>query len=348
MSQQEQIQNLVNHIALVVDASGSMGPFASTVVKVFDKELKHLKKRSVELNQETRISIYLFGVRDDAEGHATIKCLAFDMDVMRFDSLAQYYTPFGNTPLVSGTTKAIVDMTKIPELYGDHAFLVYVLTDGEENRSTARDKEAFPQLIRNRPENWTIACLVPNQTGVFEATKFGFPRDSVSIWDVSERGLEEAGEVFTSGMERYMTARAAGIRSTKTFFQTVSAKDLKREDVKENLIEVKSRSYKIVLNDSPKVEKIQELVISKVGKYEVGKAYYHLIKKETIHASKEIVIQDAKSGKVYRGSEARKLLQLPTTSVAVAPGDFGMWNIFVQSTSVNRNVLPNQKVLYFV
>lgn len=55
------LQHYINHIALVVDKSGSMGPLKDAVVKVFDREIENLKKRSIELNQETRISVYLFG-----------------------------------------------------------------------------------------------------------------------------------------------------------------------------------------------------------------------------------------------------------------------------------------------
>ena len=51
------------------------------------------------------------------------------------------------------------------------------------------------------------------------------------------------------------------------------------------------------------------------------------------------------TGKIYSGNQARGLLNLPDEEVKIVPGDFGEWNVYVQSTSVNRNVIPKQRVL---
>lgn len=332
------IQNYINHIALVVDASGSMSGLSEKVVQVFDRELTTLKQRSVELNQETRISIYLFA--------SSVECLVFDMDVMRFTSLRQYYRVGGNTALISGTIQSILDMKKLPELYGDHAFLVYVLTDGEENCSLQSDRDGFRNVVKDLKDNWTLACLVPNQRALFEAKKFGFPTETISVWDTSARGLEKVGDVFTSSLETYMQNRAAGVRGTKSFFNQVNAKDLTREQVQNNLNELLPNRYSIILNDYPKATYIRDLVNEKLPlSYVVGTGYYALVKKETVQAKKKLVIQDNKSGKVYSGDAARQLLGISSDEVKVAPGDFGMWTVFIQSTSPARNIIPNQKVL---
>lgn len=46
--------NYINHIALVLDASGSMQYLAQDVVKVADNQIAYLAQRSNELDQETR------------------------------------------------------------------------------------------------------------------------------------------------------------------------------------------------------------------------------------------------------------------------------------------------------
>lgn len=330
------IQNYINHIALVVDRSGSMASLAKKVVQVFDNEINYLKVRSKELNQETRVSIYLFG--------SDVECLVFDMDVMRFDTLKGFYNIAGMTALVDATQKAVTDMRKLPELYGDHAFLVYVITDGEENASRTKSVSSFMNYFT---ENWTLACLVPNQRGIHEAKKFGFPQEAISIWETSERGLEKVGKEFRSNMETYMSNRAMGIRGTKTFFAQLNTKDLTRENVTSALTVVASSKYDVVINSTPKAIMISDLVSNKIGIYNKGFSYYQLVKKEKIHNGKKLAIQDKKNAKVYIGDDARSLLGLAQGEVYVAPGDFGNWNIFVQSTSVNRNIIPNQQVLVF-
>src|SRR6266576_6473786 len=122
-----QLQHLINHITFVIDRSGSMDGLLKSVESVFDNEVQHLKERSQELNQETRVSIYTF---DD-----TVECLVFDMDVMRLPSLKGTLIAGGQTALLDSSYQAMTDMKQLPEIYGDHAFLMYVLTDGYENHS---------------------------------------------------------------------------------------------------------------------------------------------------------------------------------------------------------------------
>src|SRR5215203_2447863 len=204
------LQHYINHISLVVDKSGSMGHLSSKVVEVFDTELARLKQRSIDLDQETRISIYLF---DDK-----IEVLTFDMDVMRFTSLKGYYKIGGQTALLDAVTRSIEDNTKLPELYGDHAFLMYAITDGMENASRVKST-TFVSMLKNLPVNWTVACLVPNPQSRFEAQKFGFHPEAIAQWDTSTTGLEAAGKQFSRVMDTYMTARSTGtFRGTTGLF----------------------------------------------------------------------------------------------------------------------------------
>jgi hypothetical protein len=326
------IQNLINHISLVVDKSGSMS--GKPVVKVFDTELKRLKQRSVELGQETRISIYLF---DDH-----IECLTFDMDVMRFETLTGHYRLGGSTALIDATLKSIEDHKKLPVMYGDHAFLQYVLTDGQENASKKGRFELSGELAL-LPDNWTTACLVPNPVGVSEAKKFGFPAESIAIWDaVSSAGLEKAGKQFSTAMDNYMTMRASGVRGTKSFF-TMDSSGITRSAASAQLVTLKPSEYTLlrVNKEGP----IREYIESWKIPYVIGSAYYQPTKKVKIQDHKNLLIQDVKNGKVYEGDNLRQLLGLPDQTVEVDPGQHKDWRVFVQSTSVNRKLFPNTYVL---
>jgi hypothetical protein len=323
----DMIQTYINHIALVVDKSGSMNHLESAVVKVFDNEIAHLRQRSLDLNQETRISVYLFG--------SEVECLVFDMDVMRMKSLAGYYRTTGMTALIDATLRSMDDMAKLPELYGDHAFLVYTLTDGEENRSAHTPRQLMDRVER-LPDNWTIVCMVPDAKGLHEAKKFGFPPANTSVWSTTSGGMEQAGREFRSAMDSYMTARATGQRSTKAFFK-VDLAGVSAREVAGTLQELSAREYQIlnVRKDGP----IREFVESWLKTpYVKGSAYYELTKPETVQAYKEVCIQHRANGKVYAGRQARSILGLPTTEIRVSPGDHGDWRIFIQSTSYNRNL----------
>lgn len=332
----QKLQHYVNHIALVVDRSGSMQGLEKQVVTVFDRELENLKKRSVELDQETRVSIYLF------DSYDSIECLVFDMDVMRMKSLRDHYAVRNQTALMDATGKAIEDSRRLPELYGDHAFLLYVLTDGEENNSRRYTHTSLKSLIDGLPDNWTVVCMVPNAQGVHEAKRFGFPKDNVQIWDTSARGIEDAGRNFSGAMDNYMTMRAKGVRSTKSFF-TVDAAQVTQKQVATALDELAASDY--LLLNVPKDSVIAPFVESWTKTpYRKGSAYYQLVKAETVQSHKQICIQNKRNGKVYTGAAARKMLGLPDYELRVHPGDYGDWNVFVQSTSMNRK-LPGGTLL---
>jgi hypothetical protein len=79
--------------------------------------------------------------------------------------------------------------------------------------------------------------------------------------------------------------------------------------------------------------------------YVKGSAYYKLEKPETVQGYKEIAVRNRKTGKVYSGPNARQVLGLPSHDIRIAPGDHGDWDIFVQSTSVNRKLLQGTEVM---
>lgn len=332
------LQNYINHIVFVVDNSGSMSHLSDTTVEVFDKQIKFLAHRSKELNQETRASVYLFG--------ESVKCLIYDMDVMRVPSLRGYYKadePY--TALLDATLKSVEDLKKTPELYGDHSFLIYVLTDGQNNVNNYLATRVAKEL-NSLPNNWTAAVLVPDQSGVYEAKKFGFPAQNIQVWSTTKDGIKEVGDVMTKATENFMQARSTGQRSTKSLFN-LDISNLSSKVVKQALQELGSKDYELfpVAFRKPKMP-IKDYVESWTKEdYRKGSAYYQITKPETIQGYKQICIQDKLNGKVYTGLNARSLLGLPNHEIKVTPADYGKYDIFVQSTSTNRLLVNGTKLI---
>jgi hypothetical protein len=51
---------------------------------------------------------------------------------------------------------------------------------------------------------------------------------------------------------------------------------------------------------------------------------------------------------VYGGDQARDLLGLPRgQSIKLVPGRSGDYEVYVQSTSINRRLIPGTQVLYY-
>ncbi len=328
-------QNYINHIALVIDSSGSMSSMTSEVVKVADSQIEYLAKRSKELDQETRITVYTF--------NDSIKCLVYDKDVLRMPSLNGLFHPSGSTALIDASLKAIEDLSKTPELYGDHAFLVYVLTDGEENLSRGKPAD-LSKKINSLVDNWTVAVFVPDQNGKFEAKKFGFPADNIAIWDTSSaKGMSEVGKQIRQATDAFMTARATGIRGSKNLFN-MNLSSVDKTTVTNSLNRLHPGQYRVAdVKGEGTIAPFVENLTKRA--YKLGEAFYQLSKPEKVQPGKSVALYDIKSKSVYIGDEARDILGLPDHEVKVAPGSHPDFWIFVQSTSVNRKLVPGTKLL---
>lgn len=333
----QKVENIINHIVLVLDASDSMRNVKDGLIKVADNQIAYLATRSKELDQETRITVYTFE-GGNYYSSTNIKCLIYDKDVLRVPSIAQLYELGGATPLIDATLLALNDLAMTPEKYGQHSFLVYVLTDGMENTSKARPNDLL-QAINKLPDNWTLATFVPNQNGVYEAKKFGFPKDNIAIWDTNAQGIEEVGHRIRETTENFMQARSRGVRSVKNLF---SLENASLSEIQNNLEALHYGQFR--LYDVTEKCRIDEFIESVTGRaYKLGEGYYQLSKTEIIQPTKKIAIL-SKQG-LFIGDDARQLLGLPDEHVKVGPNHNPNYTVFVQSTSNNRNLMPDTKLL---
>ena len=81
-----------------------------------------------------------------------------------------------------------------------------------------------------------------------------------------------------------------------------------------------------------------------------GKAFYQLTKKEVIQDYKKILVKRISDGKYFMGQdEVREILKIPKNSpkkTSVDKTEIPDFEIFVQSTSYNRVLLPDTKLVY--
>lgn len=367
-------KNLTTHVALVLDRSVSMNRLKEKTIKVADDLVAHLADTSKQKNQEWRVSVYSFGNEVD--------CHIWDMDVLRLPSMREHYRISGNTALIDAVMTALDDGDKITEHRGDHAFLVYVITDGEENWSHGNgSRPAFGRTptsvlikqltdrLSDLPDNRTVAILAPDSQGVQYSQQLGF--ENILLWDTSsEAGLEAAAEAIKTSTATYMEARtqgAVGLRSMKKgglfVGANVDAKAIKAANLKP--LPTKDRKITVVVKTDDSFEKVVKPANSRrkvaemgwfvkiedyvkrinKGVYPLGDAFYELVKPETIQGDKEIAVVEVDSNKVFVGDGARQLLGLPATRVRVKPDLNPDYKIFVQSNSLNRYLPHGSQVM---
>lgn len=323
-------QSLINHVALVLDASSSMAKHTNKLIEVADQQIRHLALRSEELSQETRVSVYVFADK--------VECVIFDMDVMRLPSIDELYYANGMTALIDAVVKSQHDLQTTSQLYGDHSFLTFVLTDGMENVS----RHTWFDVRKNdllKKTGWNVAFLVPDHDGQTRLNRVGVSKGNIAIWDATtERGVEDSFVTIRNATDTFMTNRAKGIQTRDVF--STGADAVNKETVSEL---VPTIGYKLfqVHNDG----RIDDFVASKLGHYVPGSAFYQMTKRETIQPHKNVLVVDRKTKKVYGGPDARKLVGLPNETVRVRPNTNPNYDIYIQSTSLNRKLLSGTNVL---
>lgn len=332
--------NIINHIVLVLDASASMRHLSEELVKVADNQIKYLATRSQELGQETRITVYTFATHRVGFKVPDIECLIYDMDVLRVPSISSLYRTAGMTPLIDAAMLALGDLAMTPEKYGEHSFLVYVLTDGQENASGYRPTDLLSR-INGLPEHWTVACFVPDKSGADYAKRYGFPANNIALWDATTvAGVSEAGAKIRQTTDNFMAGRAQGIRGTKNLF---SMEQPSLAKVSQSLIPLQRGTFRLF--DVYEDGRIDQTVAANTRRtYKRGEAYYQLTKREEIQPQKKVAIV-RRDGNVYVGDTARQLLGLPDQHVRVSPDHNPDYDIFVQSTSDNRKLIAGTKLL---
>ena len=349
---QPSIQNQIDHIAYVVDASTSMEERAEDTIRVIDNQTAFLAEMSKQTGRETRVTVYIF-----SDPH-NVKCVVFDKDVLRLPSIREFYKPHGWTALLDATGLAIEDLKMTMQKYGDHAFLLFAFTDGQENQSRQYSAFSLSAMIKGLGGNWTVAALVPDVNGKIMARRFGFPDGNISVWNVnSATGVEEAGETMKAALSTYSGIRASGGTGTKTLFSTdptaVNAATIKAA----KLAPLAQGTYDLVavarikpgegtLNkDKKPCWEIKAFLEHNGLRFVLGRNFYKMTKQEIIAGDKEIAIREKATNKVFVGPGVRAMIGLSDEKQRVAADRNPDYDIFVQSKSNNRYLFHGDEIL---
>ena len=340
----------INHVAIILDESGSMWDIRKDAINTFNSWITDLKKESAIHGIETYLTVIKFSNMSE--------CILDSHNVNEVRKLTEYdYKPSGQTALFSGVEKSIKMLSKFVD--GDFNLfsnkhrknisgLVIVITDGQENASGNLCIRNTEELIKNKTSwgNWTFAFLLPpGQKNNFLNRFPSVSSDNVMTWECSKEGLKEVNLVSTQSFGNYYRDRSMGQKSTTTFFATTDLSKVTKKVINKELDDVTSK-YKIVNNMMDGMA-IKEFVEEKTkARYILGSSYYQLMKKEKIQPNKDVIIMDKTTNKLYGGDSARQLIGLKDNEfLVVTPGNHMNYEVFVKSNSVNRKLSRGTKVL---
>lgn len=328
---------LKNHFAFIIDSSGSMSWIRNEVINALNNQLNEIRKLSKD--QPATVSVYTFANKVNSP-------LIFNKPIETVPNFTyNQYVPNGSTALWDAVGTAVQDIDYLPDTSDpDTSVVVMPLTDGEENASKKYNVNSLKTLMGKviATDRWTFAFLVP-RTGVNTLLRFGIPQGNIQPWDANAKGVQEYDVATRSALNNFVAARAAGQKSTKSFFK-VDMTGVDTKELKKKLTDISSDYLRLAVSEAMEIRKFVEQTTGK--KYQKGTGFYQLLKPENVQDYKEIIIQDKTSNVLFGGEFVRGVLGMPDFgTIRVHPGNHGDYNIYIQSTSVNRKLSPGTSFL---
>ena len=340
-----------NYVGISRDHSGSMKSITGAATDDYNRTIDSIRTAAENKGIDVIVNVIKCGVWTSGYyAKNTLESVNSSISVLKPLKESDYDAQGQTTPLWDAVGQLIDIMKNVPDAKDPSvSFTITVITDGKENNSQKYTAYQIGSEIKKlqATDRWSFTFRVPHGYKK-ELTLLGIPAGNILEWETTERGMNVATEATARGFDTYYSNIKAGVNSTGTFYTDMAG--------------VSSREVKQALNDISKQVRFWDVTDAKGAAIRTfcegrlrnepflkGAAFYQLTKTENeVQEYKRIAIVDKSSGKVYSGPEARTLLGLPDYgTVKVAPGDHGKYDIYIQSTSVNRKLPVGSKVMYW-
>lgn len=332
-------------VGIVRDHSASMRPITNKAMEDFNSIVESIRSS----DQETFVTSIMCGVNRIHVRQVTNEVVAINVPVKEVPVLKSYEATGTGTPLFDSVMLAIKSLSENVKVKDANdpmtSYLVMVVTDGGENASTTKDKELAEKIRElQATDKWSFVFRVPRgYKGAL--TRLGIPDGNILEWDVSSEGMHHSTIETSSAISNYFVEKIKGVTSTFRFYADTS--NLTKEVVSSVLTDVTAKVRIAPVSDEKHGTDIKSFCNEYFGQFVKGKAYYQLTKAEEVQPQKSVIVQDKSDYKFYAGNDARNLLGLNSNGyIRVHPGNLSKYNVFVQSTSVNRKLVKGTTVVY--
>lgn len=337
------------YIGISRDHSGSMATLARAAARTYNNEIASIKESATAGNQDVIVSVVKCGHGRQGTVHREI----VNSNITTLQPLQEsaYQAEANSTPLFDSVGELIDILSAVPDVNDPEvAFLVNIITDGEENSSRQWSGSSLAAKIKQlqATDRWTFVFRVPRGYAR-RLAQMGIPEGNILEWDQTQRGVELASRHTQAAYGEYFKQRSVGTTAVKNFYST-NLNEVSTATIKAQLVDISAQVKLYPVQTSQNGIAIKTFFEQVTGtSYIAGTAFYQLTKTESeVQEYKIICIVDKQNGAVYSGIAARDILSLPHYgTVKIKPGNHGKYDIFIQSTSVNRKLVAGTQMLYW-
>lgn len=192
--------NKKTHVAIVLDRSGSMSAIHKQTVDGLNEQFEAFRKNAKKAG-DTGISLIQFD---------TVIETVFDG--VKPENLKEFamsdFQPRGGTAMYDGIWNAINHL-KTKDVTDDTAYLICVISDGEENSSTEITQQILADEIKKLQDqgNWTFQYLLSNVDINAVRQTLGAYANNIAYYNSTTGGSAAAYTVNATSTANYMTTR---------------------------------------------------------------------------------------------------------------------------------------------
>ena len=338
------------YIGISRDHSRSMSGIRKAATDDYNNLIEGLKEGALTHNQNLIAS--------------TVECGYDRTDKVRFvEQLATVQAlqpiPYGSysangcgTPLYDSVGALIEQFESLPDANDPNvSFLLLIITDGGENASTKWRRNLGVKIKQlQATDRWTFTFRVPRGYGRNLVKDLSIYEGNVEEWEQTSRDMQRSSTVTRAAVGSYIQARSTGKTSVKTFYANVS--EVSKEEIQASLTDVSAQVSSFIVGTAEEGANIRNYIEGKTGSFVKGAGFYELVpgKKnaDKVQDYKMVLIKDKNTGVVYYGAAARQLIGLPKYGDArIRPENLGDYEVYIQSTSVNRKLPAGTRMLYW-
>ncbi len=201
----------INHVAIVLDSSGSMEQIKSEAISGLNEQLSEIEKSSVENNQTTTVTLVTFGSKVSEP-----KLLAPGERIKPED-----YKPSGWTSLNDAVGLTVQCLQSVERAPGDDvAFLVIIVTDGHENYSKQFTSAQIATVIDTlkRESNWTFTFMGATEDTFAVAKKYNIDHGNTLSFTPDSIGVVDMTAANSAGFKKFAECRSRGSAKLSSFY----------------------------------------------------------------------------------------------------------------------------------
>jgi hypothetical protein len=195
---------LKNHYALILDRSGSMGRIRNETISAFNEQIKTVRLAS--RGQSTDISLFPFSSVPDQPTFFTAPV----------ESLIELnystFVPSGSTALYDAIIAATDKLAALPDANDPNtSFLVTILTDGENNCSSATVEDVAQRVkTLQDTKRWTFTFVGAN-VDVGDVTKsFKLSAGNARSYSATPVGVSQMNSLHNFATNNFFSERSMG------------------------------------------------------------------------------------------------------------------------------------------